>query len=65
LRSLDRVAEYVSTTTHGSVDIEVKCTDATTERDLAIISDLIGQVQLGSPIMSRLIELRTPTLIWK
>lgn len=66
LRALGRVSKYLSTTTHGSVSIEVKCTDFTTEQDLAVVAELIDKIQISDHVMvlSRAVELRGPRLVW-
>jgi multidrug efflux pump subunit AcrB len=64
LTKLDRVVGLKSSTSNGTVDIEIQFEQAASEQDLASVKNRIEQLELDSKVavISRLIEIRAPRL---
>ncbi|WP_373991524.1 hypothetical protein [Duganella sp. BuS-21] len=64
LRGIERVEEINTSTTHYSVEAEIRFKDETTQHDLATVTKHIEHVNFGEQvqIISRTAELRPPRL---
>lgn len=64
MQKLDRVAQLNTSTSHGSVDVEIGFQGEATKQDLATVNTQIEMLNFGDEIaiISRAVELRPPRL---
>ena len=64
LVTLGRITSVNSSTSHGTVDVEIKFKGDATEQDLAEVTQRIGQLAIGGDVLviSRSVQLRPPSL---
>lgn len=64
MKKLERVAEINTSTSHGTVDVEIRFQGETTKQDLAAVNAQVEMLKFGDEVLviSRTVELRQPRL---